>query len=291
MTQAWPGSRTRPLVEGDEEDRGRARSFPTLPEPRYSRSLQRGLAILACFTPERPLLGIAEIADMLGMSRPTTHRYVSTLVKQGFLRQDPSRRYRLDFGAIDLGMGTLGAMGLCKHARPYLEALAQRSDHIVEIAVLDGLRLLLLDAVTRPASRQRKAQVDAKAGARLPAYCTSMGKVLLAHLPTGQQLKRISETELRKRGPKTITDEQELYEQLKQVRQTGFAVNDEESAAGTCAIAAPVRNEVGDVVAAVSVVARSGATDVQDLIDWQARPLVLTAENISQRLGWDARPA
>jgi IclR family transcriptional regulator, pca regulon regulatory protein len=262
-----------------------------LPEPRYSRSLQRGLAILACFTPERPLLGIAEIADMLGTSRPTTHRYVSTLVKQGYLKRDPSRRYRLDLGAFDLGMGTLSAMGLCKHTRPHLEALAQRSEHTAEIAVLDGLQILLLDAVAPSPSRQRKAHAGAIVGARLPAYCTSMGKVLLAHLPPDQQLRRISHNEPRIRGPKTITDAHELSKQLEQARQRGFAVNDEESAAGTCAIAAPVRNEVGDVVAALAVVARGGATDVEDLVDWLQEPLLLTAERVSRRLGWDARPA
>jgi IclR family transcriptional regulator, pca regulon regulatory protein len=277
-------------VEGDQEDRGQARSLPTRPEPRYSHSLQRGLSILGCFTPERPLLGIAEIADMLGMSRPTTHRYVSTLVKQGYLKRDPSRRYRLDLGTIDLGMGTLSAMGLCRHARPHLEALIQRSDHTAAIAVLDGLQILVLDAVTRPAGRQRTAPADVKAGKLLPTYCTGMGKVLLAHLPRAQQLKRIAQTDLRKVGPKTITDGQELLKQLDRIRRASFALNDEESAAGTCAIAAPVRNEVGDVVAAVSVIARGGASDIEDL-EALERPLALTAERISQRLGWDASSA
>jgi IclR family transcriptional regulator, pca regulon regulatory protein len=274
-------------MEDDGEERGPARSFPTLPEPRYSRALERGLAILACFTPEHPLLGIAEIADMLGINRPTTHRYVSTLVKQGYLRQDRSRRYRLDFGAIDLGMGALNAMGLCGHARPDLEALAQRSGHTAEIAVLDGVEILLLDSVERRSSRRHKAELELESGTRLPAHCTGMGKVLLAYLPAEQRLRRISETELHKRGPNTITSEQRLREQLEQIRATGLAVDHEESGAGTCAIAAPVRDEWGDVVAAIGVVARGGVTDIEDLCDSLDQQLALTAVRISERLGWN----
>jgi IclR family pca regulon transcriptional regulator len=226
---------------------------------------------------------------MLGISRPTTYRYVSTLVAQGYLRRDPSRKYRLDLGAIDLGMGTLGAMGLCRHARPELETLARRSDHTVELGVLDGPEVLRLACATPTAGPRGSAEVGVENGARIPAYCTSMGKVLLAHLSSDQQLKRIAETDLRKLGPKTITDARELRAQLARVRRAALAVDDEESGPGTCAIAAAVRNEVDDVVAAVSVAAYGGATDVQDLIAWR-KALAVTAERVSRRLGWAPRP-
>ena len=101
-------------------------SIPSLREPRYSQSLERGLAILGCFTPERPVLGIADIADELGMSRSTTHRYVITLVALGFLEQGASRKYRLGLRVTDLGMSALNSTGLREHARPYLEELRQR---------------------------------------------------------------------------------------------------------------------------------------------------------------------
>jgi len=272
---------------GDDEDRAPARSFPTLPASRYSQSLERGLAILACFTPERPVLGIAEIAGALGMSRATTHRYVSTLAKQGYLQQDASSKYRLSLGAMDLGMAALNATGLCTHARPDLEALAQRSGYTVELAVLDGLEILLLDSVISTRSRLVKTDLNTEAGSRLPAYSTSMGKVLLAYLPAEQQLRRLSETQLTKRGPKTITSEKLLRRQLEEVQEAGLAVNDEESVADTCAIAAPVRDESADVVAAVSVVAHHWVTDIEGLVDWLEGQLVLTAERISKRLGWE----
>jgi IclR family transcriptional regulator, pca regulon regulatory protein len=270
----------------DEDARGQPRSFPTLPEPRYSRSLERGLAILACFTPERPVLGVAEIAEELGMSRPTTHRYVSTLVAQGYLSRDASRKYRLALGAVDLGMSTLNAMGLCNHARPDLRELARRSGHTVEMAVLDGLEILLLDSVRPPRGERAKSDDETQRGTRLPAYCTSMGKVLLAHLPARRLSRLIPELDLVGHGPKTITSQAALRRQLEEVVREGFAVNDEELSAGACAIAAPVRDASGDVVAAVNVSARHGALDVEDLVEWFTGQVLATAERISTRLGW-----
>jgi IclR family pca regulon transcriptional regulator len=85
---------------------------PRLAEPRYSQSLERGLAILSCFTPKRPVLGIADIADELGMSRSTTHRYVITLLALGYLEQGASRKYRLGLRVTDLGMSALNSTGL-----------------------------------------------------------------------------------------------------------------------------------------------------------------------------------
>jgi IclR family pca regulon transcriptional regulator len=272
-------------VAPGEEGRDKSRPFPTLSEPRYSRSLERGLAILACFTPEQAVLGISEIAERLGMSRATTHRYVSTLVAQGQLQRDASRRYRLAPGAIDLGMASLNAMGLCKHARPYLEELSKHAGYTSEIAVLDGPAILLLDSVTARGSQATRG-VDADAGRRLPAHCTSMGKVLLANLREQPRLRLISEMELSKHTAKTITRKTTLGEQLEQVRREGLAVNEEERVAGTNAIAAPVRDDSGDVVAAVNVVAGEGAIDLEELVDRLGGRLVSTADRISTRLGW-----
>ena len=112
--------------------------FPTLRESRYSQSLERGLAILGCFTPERPMLGIADIADDLGMSRSTTHRYMITLVALGFLEQGALRKYRLGLRVTDLGMSALNSTGLRENARPYLEELRRRTSYTVNISVLDG---------------------------------------------------------------------------------------------------------------------------------------------------------
>src|SRR5450631_1927061 len=120
-------------------------SVPSLREPRYSQSLERGLAILGCFTPKRPVLGIADIADDLGMSRSTTHRYVITLVALGYLEQGASRKYRLGLRVTDLGMSALNSTGLREHAHPYLDELRRRSSYTVSLGVLDGPDVLFIN--------------------------------------------------------------------------------------------------------------------------------------------------
>ena len=226
-------------------------SLPGLREPRYSQSLERGLAILGCFTPERPVLGIADIADELGMSRSTTHRYVITLLALGYLEQGASRKYRLGLRVTDLGMSALNSTGLREHAHPYLEELRQRSTYTASLAVLDGSEIVYVDRARSLRRGQSKIDLGLAPGSRLPAYCTAMGKLLLANLPDTEQRELLASMKLTKRGPNTITSKKALRDELDEVREEGFAVNDEELAPELHSIAAPVRNEAREVVAAV----------------------------------------
>jgi IclR family pca regulon transcriptional regulator len=261
-------------------------SIPSLREPRYSQSLERGLAILGCFTPKRPVLGIADIADELGMSRSTTHRYVITLVALGYLEQGASRKYRLGLRVTDLGMSALNSTGLREHAHPYLEELRQRTSYTASLATLDGADILYVDRVRSFRRGQGKAELDLHPGSRLPAYCTAMGKLLLANLPEAEQRDLIASIKPSKRGPNTITSKKALREELDEVLDAGFAVNDEELAAGLYAIAAPVRNEAREVVAAVSLSAHSSMISLEEMVDALGPHLVSTADRISARLGY-----
>jgi IclR family transcriptional regulator, pca regulon regulatory protein len=261
-------------------------SIPSLREPRYSQSLERGLAILGCFTPKRPVLGIADIADELGMSRSTTHRYVITLVALGYLEQGASRKYRLGLRVTDLGMSALNSTGLREHAHPYLEELRQRTSYTASLAVLDGTEILYVDRARSFRRGQGKAELDLHTGSRLPAYCTAMGKLLLANLPEAEQRDQLAAMKPAKRGPNTITSKKALREELDEVLDAGFAVNDEELAAGLYAIAAPVRNEGREVVAAVSLSAHSSIISLEEMVDALGPHLVSSADRISARLGY-----
>jgi IclR family pca regulon transcriptional regulator len=267
-------------------DQEPAWSIPSLREPRYSQSLERGLAILGCFTPSRPVLGIADIADELGMSRSTTHRYVITLVALGYLEQGASRKYRLGLRVTDLGMSALNSTGLREHARPYLEELRQRTSYTTSLGVLDGSEVLYVDRARSFRRGQSQIDLGLQPGSRLPAYCTSMGKLLLAYLPDSQQRDVLAEIKLTKRGPKTISSKKALRAELEQIREAGFAVDDEELSAGLYAIAAPVRNESRDVVAAVNLAAHSSMIALEELVDALGPHLVSTADRISARLGY-----
>jgi IclR family pca regulon transcriptional regulator len=259
---------------------------PDLRQPQYSQSLERGLAVLATFTRKQPLLGIAEIADRLGMHRSTTHRYVSTLVALGYLEQDRSRKYRLGLRVTDLGMSALGATGLPEHAHPDLEELRHRTSYTTNIGVLDGTEVLYVDRVAGFRRGQGAIDLRLKVGSRLPAYATAMGKLLLAGLPEGEQRELISHMKLTKRGPHTITSRKMLCDVLPEILAAGLAVDDEEFAAGLHAIAAPVRNEAREMVAAVNLVAPSAMISLADLVDRLGPHLISTADRVSARLGY-----
>jgi IclR family transcriptional regulator, pca regulon regulatory protein len=265
---------------------GPAWSLPGLREPRYSQSLERGLAVLACFTGERPVLGISEIADELEMSRSTTHRYVITLVALGYLEQGRSRKYRVGLRATDLGMSALNATGLREHAKPYLEELRQGTCCTSSLAVLDGPEIVYVDRVR--SFRRSKHTVDPglAPGSRLPAHCTAMGKLLLAYLPETEQRELVSRLRLTKRGPNTITTRQELRDELGAIRAEGLAVDDEELAPELHSIAAPVRDDGREVVAALSLSAYASVISLAELVDALSPHLIATADRLSTQLGY-----
>jgi IclR family pca regulon transcriptional regulator len=260
--------------------------IPSLREPRFSQSLERGLAILGCFTPQHPVLGIADMAEDLGMSRSTTHRYVITLVALGYLEQGASRKYRLGLRVTDLGMSALNSTGLREHAHLYLEQLRQQTSYTTSLSVLDGIDVLFVDRVRSLRRAQTMIDAGLHPGSRLPAHCTSMGKLLLANLPAAEQRELIAQMKLTKRGPNTITSKRALRDELDHIALADVAVADEELATGLYAIAAPVRNEAREVVAAVNLVAHSSMISLEDLVDALSPHLIATADRISARLGY-----
>src|ERR1700677_1631534 len=153
-----------------EDEREAAWSDPDLREPRYSQSLERGLAILGCFSSTRPVLGIADIADNLGMSRSTTHRYMITLVALGYLEQGSSRKYRLGLRVTDLGMSALDSTRLREHSHPELEELRQLTSYSTSLGVLDGVEVLYVDRVRSFRRGQANIDLNLHTGSRLPAY-------------------------------------------------------------------------------------------------------------------------
>jgi IclR family transcriptional regulator, pca regulon regulatory protein len=258
-------------------------------DPRFSQSLERGLAVLGCFTPEQPVLGITAIADKLGMSKSTTHRYASTLVALGYLEQGPaSPKYRLGLRAADLGLSALNSMGLREHAHPYLEELRRRSTFTVDLGVLDeGAEIRYLDRVRSVRGEQAKIDLGLRPGSTLPAYCTAMGKLLLAHLPEDEQRTRIAGiTEMTKRAPNTITSKSALRKDFAQIRDAGLAVDDQELAIGLRSIAAPVRDEARAVVAAIDMVAHTSTISLEEMVSALGPQLIATADRISARLGF-----
>ncbi len=260
--------------------------IPDLAEPRYSQSLERGLAILECFTPEQPLKGLADIADELGMSRASTHRYMSTLLALGYLEQGRRRKYRLTLRVTRLGLSTVSATGLVEQARPELVELSRRAGFAAGLVVLDGSEARYLERVhglRRPVSAGDSAPA---LGESLPAYCLAAGKALLAWAPAPERRELLAQATLAHRGPNTITSKAALRSELDAIREHGFAAEDEELAQGRVAIAVPLHDHTSDSPGAIDMSAGTGAIAIEELADALGPHLVATADRISARLGY-----
>lgn len=272
--------------EGEEGDEGSSLPGWGLSGPGYSLALQRGLAILAVFTPDRPVAGISDIARELGLHKGTTHRYVGTLVALGYLEQGKRRKYRLTLGVTKLGLSTLSATRLEEHAHPYMQDLATASGYPISLAVLDGPEILYLDRVHSTRRRHDPDDLDLHPESRLPVHCTAMGKVLLAHLLKSEQARLLRALKLSRETPNTITGKQALHDEIQHIEREGMAVNDEELATGQHAIAVPIRSSEHEVTAALAMTATTSAISLANLTE-QLRPhLTATASRISARLGY-----
>ncbi len=257
-----------------------------LVEPRYSQSLERGLAILECFTAERPVWGMAEISDELGMSRSTTHRYMITLVALGHLKQGASRRYRLGLRVVDLGLSAMSSTSLLDHAEPYLEDLHRGSRFTVAMAVLDGPRVLLVESLRGTRRGQHLIDLDQVSRGWLPVHCTALGKLLLANLPDSEQRSVIAELTLTKHTPQTITSKTGLRADLQGIRGEPLVAAKEEFVPGMYSIAAPIRSESREVVAAIGMDAHASMIELAGLVDALGPHLIATADRVSARLGY-----
>ncbi len=188
---------------------------------RFSSSLVAGLAMLACFTAEHPVRGIADMAEELDLGRSTTHRYATTLVTLGYLEQGPSRKYRLSSRVSDVGLSLLDSMVVRRVAREHLKELRAQTGRTASLGVLGGTEVAYIDRWQ--GSRQGQYAVDAGIGLgmRLPVHCSAAGKALLARLPEAEQRELIAKLRLTKRGPKTITTKTALRVELERIVAEG----------------------------------------------------------------------
>jgi IclR family transcriptional regulator, pca regulon regulatory protein len=251
----------------------------------FSQSLERGLAVLSAFRPDRPTLGISELAQQLGLTRSTTHRYVATLAALRYLEQDgATRKYRLAPRVLDLGFSMLGSLELREIAEPHLRQLTEATGHTSNLAIRDDTDVILVDRVRGRPGRYHHLEFTLHVGSRLPAYCSATGKALLAFLPRPDLERLLDRIDLVQRGPRTFTDKKALLRELEQVRRTGIATNDEELESALRSIAAPVRARSGQVVAAVNVAIPWSPVAISELVAQLGPTIQATAKQIAARM-------
>lgn len=244
------------------------------------QSVARAASILELLADGPKELGVSELGRRLGVHKATASRLVSTLADHGLVERNPvTDKYRLGFGLIRLAGAALAGLDLVQQARPVLQHLAEQTEETVNLAVLEGDRVVNIDQVTSSPSIVRVNWV-AKA---TPLHCTSNGKVLLAFLADDDREKLLAEP-LERMTPRTVVDPGGVRAQLLEVRARGYAFTIEELEVGLNAVAAPVRGANGDVVAAVSVAGPAYRLRPAE-IPRVARMTVDAAGEISRRMG------
>lgn len=266
-TQRTGKSRARKAAGQSPSSGSRSARIRPAPDPRLSRSLEYGIAILESFSREQQALGIAELADIVGISRSTTHRYAITLVALGYLEQDDKRKYRLSTQAVGPGSAAIGAIRRAAPARVALEELREETGSTVSMGVLDGSRVTYVHRLRSHRQGQYEIDMDLGVGAHVPVYCTALGKVLLASVSDAERRELLAGLDLVPHGPRSITVKSKLIAQLERISTREVVVSDEELLAGSRSIAVLVPRPASEHPIAIEVTVPSSAYTVERLIE------------------------
>ena len=240
-------------------------------DPNFMTSLERGLQVIRAFSEHRRHLTISQIAQSTGLSRAAVRRCLYTLHKLGYVGED-DKRFSLKPLVLTLGQAFLSSTPLAVLAQPYLDQVSGVLGESCSVAVLDGSEIVYICR----SAETRIMSINLLVGTRLPAYCTSMGHVLLAQLPTAALDAYLEREPLVARTERTVTSPTKLRKLLRTVRESGHAVLDQELEVGLRSIAVPVRDTRGSVVAAMNVSTHAARVS---LVDMRRRFLPVLSES------------
>lgn len=254
--------------------------------PDFVQSLARGLAVLRAFDDDQSRMSLAAVAARSGLSRAAARRLVLTLQHLGYVRAD-GREFTLTPRVLELGFGFLGSLKLGDVAQPLMEDLSHRVGESCSISVLDGQSIVYVARVPV----RKVMTVSLGVGARLPAFCSSMGRVLLSGLAEAELGSWLRQAPLTAHTIHTVTDPDRLQRLIADVREQGYAYVEQELELGLCSVAVPVYNRQGQVAAALNVGMRFHA-DARRRIDEVLIPaLQETAQALERCIPPDWLPA
>jgi IclR family pca regulon transcriptional regulator len=242
--------------------------------------------VLACFDAAHPTMTLTEVATAAGLARPTARRLLLTLEELGFVRSTDGA-FQLTPHVLTLGMAYVGSLGLWDIARPHLESLVARTGESSSMAQLDGSDIVYVARVSVPKIIALRVEI----GTRFPAVQTSQGKVLLASLGPDDLAATLAQPSRAGLPPYIGRSDEQLAEELTQVRARGWALADEELAPGVRSVAAPVRDGTGTVRAAMNVTVHAAETPTDRLLEHHLPLLLRTAGDVSAEWAlWQSRP-
>jgi IclR family transcriptional regulator, pca regulon regulatory protein len=220
--------------------------------PDFLEALARGLRVIEAFNRERRPLTLADIAKVVGLPRASVRRTLATLVHLGYAETD-ERRFRLTPRILDLASAYLASNAISGILQPAIERMSQETNEACSAAVLDGEDVVMI----AHAAPKRVIEVSAQIGFRLPAFATSLGRVLLAALDDEALDAFLARAQPRKLAPATVVDKRALRRAILKARQDGFSFADQEAEVGFRSISVPLRRRDGKVVASLNIGAHS----------------------------------
>ncbi len=249
-------------------------------DPNFMTSLARGLSVLEAFAQEMPQMTISQLSNKTGLSRAAVRRCLYTLSKLGYAGAEDGQRYSLRPKMLTLSHTYTVSNTLASAAQPILEKLSEQFHESFSVATLDGDEIVYI-ARSQSSPVQRLMSVDLHVGSRLPAYCTSMGRVLIASQPPDVVEKYLARVQVKQLTPRTVNSVDKLKLLLRNVRRNGYAMCDQEFEMGLRSLAVPVYAPSGKVIATVNI---SGNAQRMPMLDMQTQflpPLRNAANELS----------
>ncbi|MGH9106052.1 MAG: IclR family transcriptional regulator domain-containing protein [Acidimicrobiales bacterium] len=252
----------------------------------FVRSVDRAFAIVRAFGRERPSLTLSQVAERTGLTRASARRFLLTLQSLGYVGVE-ERQFFLRPRILDLGFAYLSSVPVFDVVEAHMEAMVQQVQESSSASVLDGTDIIYTLRV--PTKRIMSVQIEV--GTRLPAYATSMGRVLLAALPPAQLDDYFSQAELEQLTPTTLTDKKRLRSALDHVRQRGWCLLDQELEVGVRSVAVPLHDHAGRVFAAMNISTNATRVPAERLLEDHLPLLRKTAAAIDEEIRARRSPA
>ena len=245
----------------------------------FIRSLAKGLKIMELLS-NNEALTVTQVAKLMNMNRAGSHRFLSTLKELGYADKDESSRYYLTSKMIELGMKVLDRFEIRKIARPFLQELSTKFNESINLGYFNGEEVLTIDKI----DSTEILRMDAGIGGGEPAYCTSLGKTIIAFLPDTQLEEYLQKIELTPFTPNTVISKDKLKEELIQIKENGYSIDDEELSVGLRCVGAPLFDHSGQALYAISISGpsiRMGSKRIEEI----QRELKKICKNLSGKMG------
>ena len=249
----------------------------------HIKSIEKCFVILDCLQSRQHLMTLEEITQATGFKKTTCFRLLKTLRTLGVVELSPAtKKYQYGPRLAAIGLSALKTMNLRQAALPILQQLRDETGETINLTILSGSEILYVERIMS----DYLVNVNVNIGDRLPVYCASMGKVILAYLSEGRLERILSSITFDKKTDNTIVTRSTLVRELEKIKRDGFAINDEELEKGLRAVAAPIFNYAGEAFAATNIAWTTARRPERATFSEYAIKIVAAAKRISQLMGY-----